>query len=102
MNDSLTDNATSATSVSQPDTELPIEKPELAQRLGIGMRTVDRMVNRGELPRPCIGAGGSPRWLWSHVIEFLRARHEREDDVGRRVTRNRPEPQGWLLLTGRT
>ena len=87
MNESLTGNATSDTSVSHPDTELPIDKRELARRLGIGMRTVDRMVNRGELPRPCIGAGGSPRWLWSHVLEFLRARHECEDKLGQRARR---------------
>ena len=52
-------------------------RSELAQRLGIHERTVSRMVERGELPQPCIGQGGRPRWLWSFVVEFCRKRHER-------------------------
>lgn len=68
-----------------PDTEVPIGRAELAKRLDVGVRTVDRMVERGELPRPCVGAGGRPRWLWSFVVGFLRKRHERDLELDRQT-----------------
>ncbi len=69
------------------DVELPIDRAELARRLGIGVRTVSRMVERGELPRPCIGTGSRPRWLWSYVEGFLRKQHERAAELDRRTQR---------------
>ncbi len=54
-----------------------IGKAELAHRICVDVRTVSRMVKRGELPQPCIGHGGRPRWLWSYVVAFCRKRHER-------------------------
>lgn len=61
-----------------------IDRLELARRLDVHERTVRRMVERGELPGPCLGAGGRPRWLWSHVVEYCERRHRREADLGRR------------------
>jgi excisionase family DNA binding protein len=61
-----------------------IDRDELARRLEVHPRTVQRMVARGELPRPCLGAGGRPRWLWSYVVEYCRKRHERDEELDRR------------------
>lgn len=60
--------------------ELPneefIDRGDLAERLGVHERTIRRMVTRGELPQPCVGAGGRPRWLWSFVLEHCRKQHQ--------------------------
>jgi excisionase family DNA binding protein len=61
-----------------------IDRDELAQRLNLHPRTVQRMIARGELPRPCLSVGGRPRWLWSYVLEFCRQRHEHDEGLGRR------------------
>lgn len=53
-----------------------IDRITLARLVGVDPRTVSRMVNRGELPRPCLGEGGRPRWLRSYVVEYCRRRHE--------------------------
>ena len=37
-----------------------VDRFELAQRLAVHERTVRRMVERGELPKPCLSAGGRP------------------------------------------
>lgn len=62
----------------EPNTVELIGRLELAHRLEVDVRTVSRMVKRGELPRPCIGQGGRPRWLWCYVIECLKRQHERQ------------------------
>lgn len=63
-----------------------IDKSELGRRLGIHQRTVDRMVKRGELPRPCIGEGRSrPRWLWRYVVEFCQEQHHRKLKLDRKA-----------------
>lgn len=70
---------------SPPAADDIVRREELAQRLHVDVRTVDRMVARGELPRPCVGQGGRPRWLWCYVVEFLRKRHERQAKLDRRM-----------------
>ena len=67
------------------ETETPISRAELAGWIGVGIRTVDRMVERGELPKPCLGKGGRPRWLRSYVEQFLRKQHERNEELDRRT-----------------
>jgi hypothetical protein len=62
-----------------------IDRTELARRFNVDVRTVSRMVKRGELPYPCVGQGGRPRWLWAYVIEYCRKRHERQTVVDRRL-----------------
>jgi hypothetical protein len=62
-----------------------VGRETLARRIGVDVRTVDRMVARQELPPPCIGQGGRPRWLWSYVVEFLRKRHERQAQLDQRM-----------------
>ena len=47
-------------------------------------RNVSRMVRRAELPRPCLGGSGRPRWLWSFVVEYCRTRHVRDEELERR------------------
>jgi len=64
----------------------------LAARLGVTERTVDRMVQRGELPQPCLSPGGRPRWLWSHVVAFLKRRHVTQDAVTERVRATTARP----------
>ena len=64
-----------------------VDRSELARRLGVHERTVRRMVERGELPKPCLSVGGRPRWLWSHVVEHCQKRHLREEDLDRRRRR---------------
>jgi len=62
-----------------------IDRTEMAVRMSVDVRTIDRMVKRGELPQPCVGAGGRPRWLWSFVLHFLERKHERGLELSRRV-----------------
>ena len=62
-----------------------VDRAELAARLQVDARTVSRMVARGELPGPCLGAGGRPRWLWSFVLEHLRRRHASQEQVEKRL-----------------
>ncbi len=62
-----------------------VNQAELARRLELHPRTVRRMVERGELPKPCLSTGGRPRWLWDYVVEFCRKRHEREAGVDRKL-----------------
>jgi hypothetical protein len=64
-----------------------VDRTELARRLDLHPRTIQRMVDRGELPRPCLSAGGRPRWLWSYVVEHCRKRHQREEELDRRRRR---------------
>ena len=64
-----------------------VGRQALAQRFDVDARTVDRMVARGELPKPCLGQRGRPRWLWSYVVEFLRNRHERQADLNQKQRR---------------
>ena len=65
----------STQAVDESPNEEFIDRAELARRLGVHERTIRRMVARGELPRPCVGAGGCPRWLWSFVLEHCRKQH---------------------------
>ena len=60
---------------------------ELARRLELSSRTVRRMIERGELPKPCLSAAGRPRWLWDYVLDYCRKRHQREEDLDRRKQR---------------
>ncbi|MFH1748855.1 MAG: hypothetical protein ABIG44_17615 [Planctomycetota bacterium] len=57
---------------------------EIACRLELSQRTVRRMIERGELPKPCLSAAGRPRWLWGYVLEYCRKRHQREAELDRR------------------
>jgi predicted DNA-binding transcriptional regulator AlpA len=59
----------------------------IARRLGLSHRTVRRMIERGELPKPCLGAAGRPRWLWSFVVEYCHKRHQRDEELDRRRNR---------------
>ena len=61
--------------VDEPSGEEFVDRSELARRLGVHERTIRRMVARGELPRPCVGIGGRPRWLWSYVLDHCRRQH---------------------------
>jgi len=58
---------------------------DVARRLAVSPRTVRRMIERGELPKPCLSAGGRPRWLWNYIVEFCRKRHGREATVDWRL-----------------
>ena len=62
-----------------------VGRNELARRLGVHERTISRMVARGELPEPCMSHGGRPRWLWSFVADFCRARHERQVKIDQKL-----------------
>ena len=48
----------------------------LAEMLRLDKRTITRLVDRGELPKPCLSEGGAPRWLKSYVIRFMIEQHE--------------------------
>ncbi|MBU0719301.1 MAG: hypothetical protein KJ749_13715 [Planctomycetes bacterium] len=77
------------TASASPEAEdrLFVDRGELAHRLDVHPRTVRRMVNRGELPKPCLSASGRPRWLWAHVVAYCQKRHLREEDLDRRRNR---------------
>lgn len=48
-----------------------LSKSDLARYIGFTTRTVDRMVDRGDLPRPRLSSSGVKRWLRSEVDECL-------------------------------
>ena len=77
------------TRVSATNAELDefVDRAELARRLGVHVRTIRRMVERGELPSPCLSAGGRPRWLWSYVLDYCHQRHKSAVTVDRRMRR---------------
>lgn len=56
-----------------------VGRSELANRLDVNERTIDRRVQDSDLPQPCFSPRGRPRWLWSHVVAYLRKKHERQD-----------------------
>lgn len=62
-----------------------LTKQELAQRLGVHERTLERWIQQDQLPPPCLGHGGRPRWLWSFVVGFCRQTHGRQGAQGARV-----------------
>jgi len=64
-----------------------VDRAELACRLGVHERTIRRMVERGELPRPCLSSGGRPRWLWSYVLDYCHKQHEHAVKVDRKMRR---------------
>lgn len=70
---------------SESGAEVLIDRTEIARRLGMNVRTVDRLVKRGELPQPCIGQGGRPRWLWSYVVDFCLQQHHRQNKLDHRL-----------------
>jgi len=63
--------------------ECLLDREALAERLGIGERTVGAMVARGELPRPLLHTGGIARWHWPQVLQFLAGRQDRRLRRGR-------------------
>ena len=71
-----------------------VGKHELARRLNVHPRTVSRMVERGELPRPCMSDGGRPRWLWSFVVEFCHERHMKQAKLEQKLKRKLGESPG--------
>mgnify|MGYP001342999277 CR=1 FL=1 len=44
-----------------------LSKSDLAKYIGFTTRTVDRMVDRGDLPPPRRSSSGAKRWLRSEV-----------------------------------
>ncbi|MCO6438636.1 MAG: hypothetical protein J5J06_16205 [Phycisphaerae bacterium] len=64
-----------------------VDRAELARRLGVHERTIRRIVERGELPRPCLSSGGRPRWLWKYVLAFCQKQHENAVKVDRKMRR---------------
>ncbi len=62
-----------------------VDRTELARRLKVHERTIRRMVERGELPRPCLGGGGRPRWLWCYVLEHCQRHHEKTAKSDRKL-----------------
>ena len=68
-----------------PDPSEILDRTQFASLLGVNPRTVDRMVKRNELPPPCIGVGGRPRWLRSFVLDFLERRHRDQDQRDARL-----------------
>lgn len=73
------------------DEDRLVSRDQLAALLQVNPRTVARMVERGELPRPCLSEGGRPRWMWGYVLEHCRRRHDRLNALDRR-TRNKLKP----------
>ncbi len=62
-----------------------IDRAELDRGLRVHEPTIRRMVERGELPRPCVGDGGRPRWLWGYVLEHCRKHHENSARIDRKL-----------------
>ena len=74
------------------DAEGLLERHALAERLGVGDRTVSAMVARAELPQPLLCTGGVSRWSWPQVLRYLEGRQGRRPRRGRgRYARRHPE-----------
>jgi hypothetical protein len=72
------------------DPEQLLDRKALAERLGVGERTVSGLVARGELPPPVLHTGDIARWSWPSVLRFLEGRGGRRPRKGRgRYDRNR-------------
>jgi excisionase family DNA binding protein len=52
---------------------------EVAKRLGVTTRAVDRWVTRGLLTPAVTTPGGRYRFRWSEVVEQMRAARERDE-----------------------
>lgn len=55
----------------RPDVE-PVGLAEIAERLGVQRRTVDRWRGRGVLPDPTWTVGGRPAWDWPIIEAWAR------------------------------
>ena len=55
----------------RPDVE-PVGLAEIAERLGVQRRTVDRWRERGVLPDPTWTVGGRPAWDWPVIEAWAR------------------------------
>jgi hypothetical protein len=74
------------------DAEQLLDRPALADRLGVGDRTVGSLVAKGELPPPLLHTGGIARWSWPAVVKYLEGRQGKQRRHGRgRYPRPRPE-----------
>jgi len=51
----------------------PVGLAEIAERLGVPRRNVDRWRERGVLPAPRWTVGGRPAWDWPEIEEWARA-----------------------------
>lgn len=51
----------------------PVGLVEIADRLGVPRRNVDRWRERGVLPDPDWTVGGRPAWDWSTIEDWARA-----------------------------
>jgi predicted DNA-binding transcriptional regulator AlpA len=67
----------------RPDAEALLDRPALAERLGVGERTVSAMVAKQQLPQPLLCTGGVSRWSWPQVLRFLEGRQGRRPRRGR-------------------
>ena len=56
----------------RPDVD-PVGLAEIADRLGVPRRNVDRWRERGVLPDPDWTVGGRPAWDWSVIERWARA-----------------------------
>jgi predicted DNA-binding transcriptional regulator AlpA len=67
---------TPSPSAPQPAVPEVLDRQGVAALLGITTRSVDRLVKRGELPRPTY-FGNRPRWLQLEILARFRRRPNR-------------------------
>ena len=72
------------------DPERLLDRPALAERIGVCARSIGPMVARGELPPPLLHTGGVVRWEWGQVLKYLEARQGRPRRSGRGRYRRAP------------
>jgi len=65
------------------DSDRLLDRPSLAERLGVCERSVGSMVSRGELPPPLLHTSGVARWDWNQVLKFLAGRQGKPKRAGR-------------------
>ena len=58
------------------DFEAYVTKRQVAERLSVGVRTLERMMATTDLPVHRVG--GQRRFLWSEVVAWIAARERRE------------------------
>ncbi len=65
------------------EAERLLDRPALAERIGVCERSIAPMVARGELPPPLLHTAGVARWHWQQVITYLESRQGRQRRKGR-------------------
>jgi hypothetical protein len=82
------------------DQERLLGREDLAERIGVSVRSIGSMVGRGDLPQPLLHTAGVARWSWDQVLKHLAARQGRKLRRGRGIKTGQKQRSGGLRSPG--